>query len=161
MSLDKLTRFEDFRIWQQARNIAKIIYEFTKREAWFRDYRFQGQARASAGSIMDNFAEGFERGGNKEFSNFLSISKASAGELKSQLYRALDQNYISKEEFESTYELLDQCIRQIGKLISYLNQSSFKGSKFNNRVSDPEVLYAKEIMKFPNEFLIAPHDESV
>jgi four helix bundle protein len=82
--------FEDLEIWQEARELCKVIRKFTFRVPCNHDFRFRDQINASAGSIMDNIAEGFERDGNKEFSQFLSISKGSCGETRSQCYRAYD-----------------------------------------------------------------------
>ena len=80
----KIERFEDMEMWQKARELSKIVYEITRREKFSKDYRFRDQIRAAAGSVMDNIAEGFEREGNKEFIKFLSYSKGSIGEVRSQ-----------------------------------------------------------------------------
>lgn len=93
--------FEDLEIWQLARDICRMVYSLTQKEQFKRDFSLVDQVRRSSGSIMDNIAEGFEREGNKEFINFLSIAKGSAGETRSQIYRALDQSYISSDEFNS------------------------------------------------------------
>ncbi len=89
--------------------------------------------RGSVGSIMDNIAEGFERSSRLEFINSLSISKGETGELKSQLYRCLDNQYISNELFEELYNLADQITKMLTSFISYLNYSKTRGQKFKNR----------------------------
>lgn len=89
--------------------------------------------RGSAGSIMDNIAEGFERGSKLEFINSLTISKGETGELKSQLYRCLDNKYISQQLFDELYSLADEVTEMITGFISYLNKSKIKGQKFKHR----------------------------
>ncbi|MCD4663909.1 MAG: four helix bundle protein, partial [Bacteroidales bacterium] len=91
----KFTKFEDMQAWQKASKLSNVLYRLTEPEKYKNDYALIRQIRRSGGSIMDNIAEGFGRGGNKEFIHFLSSSMGSAFELKSQLYRAIDQNYIS------------------------------------------------------------------
>jgi len=128
----KLTRFEDLNIWQDARALCRFIFEITSKDPFSKDFRFRDQIRASSGSIMDNTAEGFERGGNKEFIQFLSIAKGSCGETRSQSYRAFDFQYINNNELQ---ELIDRTVnlsKKISGFISYLKKSSLKGSKYNN-----------------------------
>ena len=103
----KIQRFEDLEIWNEARNLCSIVFQITSREPFYNDYKFRDQVRASSGSVMDNIAEGFERGGNKEFIQFLSIAKGSCGEMRSQLYRAFDYNYIDQTTLN---ELLSRSI---------------------------------------------------
>ena len=86
----KIERFEDLEIWQEARELCKYIFFITSSDPFNKDYKFRDQIRASSGSIMDNIAEGFERGGNKEFGQFLFIAKGSCAEVRSQSYRAFD-----------------------------------------------------------------------
>ena len=95
--------FEELAIFQKARELSKKIYPITQRGKFKNDFRFVQQIRSAAGSIMDNIAEGFERTGNKEFLNFLYIAKGSCGEVRSQLIRANDNGYLTKEEYDELY----------------------------------------------------------
>lgn len=127
----KVTRFEDLEIWKDAREMCSLVFKVTSYEAFSKDFRFRDQIRSSSGSIMDNIAEGFERGGNKEFIQFLSISKGSCGETRSQGYRALDYKYIDKETLE---ELINKTVKlsvKISNLMQYLKNSEFRGSKYH------------------------------
>ena len=124
--------FEDLEIWQKARVFCKKIFLITNYEKFSKDYRLKDQIKASSGSIMDNIAEGFERSGNKEFVQFLYISKGSCGESRSQLYRALDFEYIEKEEFEKLKQEDINLAQDIGNFINYLKQSEMKGSKYKD-----------------------------
>ena len=128
-------RIEEIEAWVLARNICKEIYAFTKQNDFSKDFDLVKQIRRSSGSVMDNIAEGFGRGGNKEFINFLSIAVGSCCETKSQLFRSLDWKYISKDEFTINYNLAEEIVSKTGKLITYLNNSEYKGEKFKNRTS--------------------------
>jgi four helix bundle protein len=123
-------RFEDIIAWQKARVLCKKIHVFTLKKPFYRDFKLVSQIKGSSGSAMDNIAEGFERGGNKEFSQFLSISKGSAGETRSQLYRALDNGYITEKEFNEAYLLADEVGKLTGALMNHLKSSELKGNKF-------------------------------
>lgn len=123
-------RFEDIIAWQKARELCKIINLLTDKQSFSKDFKLVSQIKGSSGSAMDNIAEGFERGGNKEFIQFLFISKGSTGETRSQLYRALDNNYITEEEFKKAYELANEVGKLIGGLISHLKTSELKGEKY-------------------------------
>ena len=129
-----VTRFEDLECWQHARELDKGVVLITKKGGLSRDFKMRDQMLSSCGSIMDNIAEGFERDNNKEFSQFLSIAKGSAGELRSQLCRAIDRDYISKEEFEDLNRKTEIVAGKIFGLMNYLSGSEMKGSKFKNRV---------------------------
>jgi four helix bundle protein len=93
-----IERYEDIQGWQRARELTKFIYAITKQEALARDFSLKDQIRRAAVSVMSNIAEGFERGGRAEFIQFLSIAKSSAAEVQSQLYVALDQEYVTPEQ---------------------------------------------------------------
>jgi len=122
-------QFEDLDIWKHSRELCKDIFRITNYEKMNKDFKFRNQIRASSGSVMDNIAEGFERNGNKEFIQFLFIAKGSCGEARSQLYRALDSNYIDNEEFEIIYNKTFRLSRSISSLIQYLKNSPITGSK--------------------------------
>ena len=95
-----INRFEDLEIWQEARKLAKEIHIISIETGLKSDFKFKEQIKSSSGSVMDNIAEGFERDGNIEFRQFLSIAKGSAGETRSQLYRVFDFDYINEQRFE-------------------------------------------------------------
>ena len=128
--MPKITRFEDLEIWQEARELCKLVFKITSAEPFNKDFRFRDQMRASTGSIMDNIGEGFERDGNKEFIQFLSIAKGSCGETRSQGYRAFDYGYISQEDLNQLLERTINLSKKISGFITYLKKSTYKGSKF-------------------------------
>lgn len=126
-----VTKFEDLEIWQLSRTFCRAVYDIIENTNLKTNYRLANQIDGSSGSIMDNIAEGFERNGNKEFVQFLSIAKASCGESRSQLYRILDRSFITEEKFQSLKEQAEILSKKIGAFINYLKNSDFKGSKFN------------------------------
>ncbi len=131
-------RFEDILSWQQARVLCTRIGVLIDEERFKKNFRLIYQIEGSAGSIMDNIAEGFERGGNKEFIQYLSIAKASCGETRSQLYRALDRNYINQIEFQELYDMVISISNLIQKLMTYLSASDLKGVKYKDRAANAE-----------------------
>jgi four helix bundle protein len=132
--MSTIQKFEDLKVWQKARVLSGTVYPLTFEEPICSDFRFKDQIRGSLGSVMDNIAEGFERGSKLEFINSLTTAKGEAGELKSQLYRGLDNSYFSKELFDTFYSLTDEITKMLTSLILYLNKSKIKGQKFKDRV---------------------------
>jgi four helix bundle protein len=128
-----IQKFEDLEVWKKARILSDKVYPLTFKEPISSDFRIKDQMRGSVGSIMDNIAEGFERGSKLEFINSLTTSKGETGELKSQLYRCLDNKYISQKLFDELYNLADEITKMITGFINYLNKSKIKGQKFKNR----------------------------
>ncbi len=122
--------FEDIDCWQLARSFCQDIFKILQYDGLKTDYALKDQINRSSGSIMDNIAEGFDRDGTKEFINFLSISKGSAGEARSQLHRIFDRCYISKEEHQVLCDKTYEIANKIGALIAYLKKSGYRGIKF-------------------------------
>lgn len=121
--------FEDIEAWKDSRELVKRIYEITLRPSISNDYGFSRQIQRASVSIMSNIAEGFERGGNKEFMQFLWISKASIAEVRSLIYVALDLGYINSTESEALFVQTESLSRKISAFINYLKSSSIKGRK--------------------------------
>jgi len=126
----KIERFEDIVAWQKARVLTKEIYACTKVGGFAKDYGLKDQIQRASVSSMGNIAEGFERGGDKEFVQFLSTSKGSCGEVKSHLYVALDQGYLSPVNFDQLYAKADEVGRLIFGFMGYLRGSPLRGRKY-------------------------------
>ena len=125
----KINRFEDIEAWQAARNLVKIVYEAINGNEDFRkDFRLANQIQGAAVSTMANIAEGFSRKSNKEFIQYLFISKSSSAEVQSHLYVALDQKYISKEAFEKIYKQAEKVSKMDSGFIKYLRSQLNKPS---------------------------------
>ena len=122
--------FTDIEAWQKTRELTNQIYKVTKQAAFSKDFELRGQIRAASVSAMSNIAEGFERNGTAEFVQFLSIAKGSVAEVASQLYVALDERYVTAEQFEVLSALARDTNRKIGGLMNYLRRSGIKGLKF-------------------------------
>ena len=122
--------FEDIDAWQDARALAKEIYLMSRLSPFERDFALKDQIRRSAVSILSNIAEGFERDGNAEFIQFLSVAKGSCGELCAQLYIAFDCGYIDEASFERLSEDARRISRLINGLIRYLKNSPVRGRKY-------------------------------
>ena len=127
--MSKAQKFEDLTIFQKARELCKEVYAVTKKGEFYKDVRFVQQIHASAGSVMDNIAEGFERDGNKEYINFLYIAKGSCGEVRSQIIRASDVGFLDNETAAKLYNDCLNLSKAISKFISSLKSSSITGLK--------------------------------
>ena len=127
----KIERFDDMECWKKARELTKVVYGISTPDKFARDYGLIDQIRRASVSILSNIAEGFERDGNKEFAQFLSLAKGSCGEVRAQLYVALDQQYISNEQFQLIAEKATEVNRIISGLIKYLRQSDLQGRKYS------------------------------
>ena len=136
-----INSFEEIEAWTRARRLANELHRIFLKDSAKNDFGLKNQVSRSIGSVMDNIAEGFERGGNKEFIQFLFIAKGSAGETRSQLFRMLDRNYISKEEFESLLAELSFTSKLIMNFIKYLKNTDLKGSKYH----EPESSYGGQL----------------
>lgn len=124
--------FEELEIWQNARILCKEVSDLVDKECYKKDWGLKQQMLNSSGSVMDNIAEGFERNGNKEFIQFLFIAKGSLGELRSQLIRSFDKQFLSAEELDSFSKEIKLLGSKIWKFIAYLRSSDLKGIKYSN-----------------------------
>jgi four helix bundle protein len=126
----RIERFEDIEGWKKGRALRQAVYKHTKSGAFAKDYSLKDQIRRAAQSVTSNIAEGFERGGNREFIQFLSGAKGSCGEVRDQLYTALDGGYLTEQEFQSLYSLAMETSRLISGFIRYLQETNLRGPKF-------------------------------
>ena len=120
----KYQRFEDLPVWQIARELVNVIYDFTEKGDFSRDFALRDQIRRAAISIMSNIAEGFESASDTNFIRYLGYSKSSTAEVRSQLYIALDRKYVAKDEFQTTIDLVNNCGSQLTGFIQYLQANS-------------------------------------
>ena len=125
-----ISKFEDIEAWQLAREMTKAIYAISNDGAFARDFGLRDQIRRASVSIMSNIAEGFERGGDKEFLQFVSLAKGSSGEVRAHLYVALDAGYIDQQTFSRLSDMATQINRMLAGLMKYLRSSELKGSKY-------------------------------
>jgi four helix bundle protein len=128
--MSKIEKFEDIQAWQKARVLTKEIYDISKIREFASDFGLRDQIRRASVSAMSNIAEGFERGGDNEFIQFLSLAKGSCGEVRSQLYVALDQGYITPTGFDALSGQATEISRLIAGFMTYLQGSQLRGNKF-------------------------------
>jgi len=122
--------FEDLEIWKQSRILTNKIYTLANRKGFDKDFGLRDQIRRASVSIMSNIAEGYERGGNQEFMQFLSIAKASCGEVRCQLYIAGDQGYVEKKECDGLIDLCRKISIMIHNFMESLKKSGYRGVKY-------------------------------
>ena len=126
----RIKRFEDIESWKKARKLTKDIYEITSSGQFARDFGLKDQIRRATVSVLSNIAEGFERGGDKEPVRFLAMAKGSCGEVRAQLYVALDQEYLSLNDFNELARNATEVSQLISGFMKYLKQSDLRGSKY-------------------------------
>ena len=139
-----IRKFEDLEIWQLARELNLEIFPILEKLHELRMFELKNQLERSAGSVMDNIAEGYERDGNKEFRQFLAISKGQLGEVRSQLYRAMDRKVIDAERNNYLQEKCLTLASKIAKFITYLNNSDMRGNKFK-KDSKLQIISSKDL----------------
>jgi four helix bundle protein len=131
-----ITRFEEIEAWKTARQLTNMVYALSTKEGFNRDFGLRDQIRRASVSVMSNIAEGFESRTDVQFINFLGMARASAGEVRAQLYIALDQKYITDDQFKEAYTLAEKCARQITNFIVYLEANPRK-----RRIADEDASY--------------------
>jgi four helix bundle protein len=127
--MGSIRRFEDLDVWRKSRELVRAVYGLSAQGKFSRDFGLQGQLRRAAVSVMSNIAEGFERGGNKEFLRFLAIAKGSCGEIRSQLYVACDQGYLTQPQFTAVCEGAMEVSRMLAGMMRHLRQAALPGEK--------------------------------
>jgi four helix bundle protein len=130
-----IQNFEDLEIWKDARALTRAIYRLTADPKFSKDFGLRDQIQRAAVSIMSNIAEGFERGGNQEFIQFLYVAKGSCGEVRSQLYTAMDQNYLDQKVVGDLLTSLTRLSIMIKHLIDHLKGSAMRGPKYRKATS--------------------------
>jgi four helix bundle protein len=122
--MSRFDSFEDMEVWQKARELTRDLYAISNQGRFSRDFGLREQVRRAAVSIVSNIAEGFERRGDREFARFLSVAKGSAGEVRAQLYVALDLGYLSRTEFDRLSAASVEISRMVSSLITYLRRTA-------------------------------------
>ncbi len=149
----KVRRFEDPQCWQKARQLANAVHQLATRAEFARDFGLRGQIENASGSVMHNTAEGHEAGTDAEFIRFLKIARRSAGEVQSELYLALDRQYITEAELHTTYSIADEAKRLINGLVGYLRKQEPK-TRGTNPVREPAAAYGPEFHQTSDKGLL-------
>ena len=134
----RIERFEDIEAWKEARKLVNMIYGISDKQKFSRDFGLKNQIRSASVSVMSNIAEGFDRGTNKEFIQFLIVGRASASEVKSQLYVALDRKYITSDRFHEIYDQISKLISLIDGFVRYL-KTNLKHKTQDHRTQNIEL----------------------
>jgi len=142
-----MTNFEDLEIWQLASYLTGRIYQLTRNGNFAKDYSLCNQIQRASVSVMSNIAEGYERGGNQEFIQYLAIAKGSCGEVRCQLYIALDQKYIDKTDADTLLDQHRKLSIMIYKFMEHLKGSRFKGAKYKAPKPDPELIEFEALLQ--------------
>jgi four helix bundle protein len=135
-----ITKFEDIEAWQTARILTRLIYKYSDQGAFAKDFGLKDQIRRASVSVMSNIAEGFESRTDSQFLNYLGHARGSAGEVRSQLYIALDLNYISQQQFLEVSDLADKASRQLRRFMDYLEKNP-RGK----RVGEDPAYYSTDV----------------
>ncbi len=133
----RIERFEDIEAWKEARKLVNMIYDISDKQKFSMDFGLKNQIRNASVSVMSNIAEGFDRGTNREFIQFLIVGRASASEAKSQLYVALDRKYITSGKFHEVYDQISKLISLIDGFVRYL-KTNLKHKTQEHRTQNPE-----------------------
>ena len=133
-----ITRFEDIEAWKTARELTRMIYALTEQGKFAKDFGLKNQIQRASVSVMSNIAEGFESRTQAQFLEYLGRSKASSGEVRCQLYIALDLDYLTEEHFKKAFDLADKSSRQIARFMGYL-ESHPQSRRVNEEVEEYEI----------------------
>jgi four helix bundle protein len=139
--------FEDLQVWQEARRMTNKVYDISRKQSFSKDYGLIDQIRRASVSIMSNIAEGYERGGNQEFIQFLSIAKGSCGEVRCQLYLAMDQGYADRRECDELIEGCKKLSIMLSNFMNYLKGTPYKGTKYKMPKKKTVKEEIEELMK--------------
>ena len=141
-----MQRFEEMPVWQASRTLANLVYDLTEQGPFARDFGLKNQIQRAAVSVMSNIAEGFESRTTAQFVEYLGRAKASAGEVRSQLYLARDRNYISDEQFQDAYTIVIEISRQLYGLMKYMQRQPY-----TTRVEEEQAEYFSEFIQETSE----------
>lgn len=152
-----IQKFEDMLAWQRARELVREIY---KAFINCRDLGFKDQIQRAAVSVMSNVAEGFESGTRQEFLNYLYIAKASSGEVRAQLYAALDIGYLNIETFKYLNNLVGECSKLTASFIRGLKVSKFGGLQFKKEKTKRQLEAGRFLEDIKNKYLKKPNEDT-